>query len=99
MRDRGRFGKPGVAQVCREMQTKFMDIRVTDDLSVDLPPEILTILGGTGTVRWGATIGAIWNRPESVKDLWRLREKAHQASVRLANFLETIIEQLAKSLP
>lgn len=88
-----------VAQVCRELGTKFMAIRViSDDMSSDLPPEVLSILGGTGGIRWGATLGAVWNRPESVKDLWNLRNGAKHAADRLAVFLDTVLEQLARTL-
>lgn len=88
-----------VAQACRDSHTKFMAVRViSDDMSADLPPEILSILGSTGNVRWGATLGAVWNRPESVKDLWNLRNAANRAAEHLAAFLDTIFEQLAKTL-
>jgi len=88
-----------VAQACRDSGTKFMAVRViSDDMSEDLPPEILSILGGTGTIRWGATLGAIWNRPGSVTDMWKLREKANLAAERLAGYLDTIFEGLAATL-
>lgn len=88
-----------VAQACKSSGTRFMAIRVvSDDMSADLPPEILSILGATGNVRWGATLGAVWNRPESVKDLWNLRTRANSVAGALATFLETVIEQLARTL-
>jgi len=63
-----------VASVCHERKTRFVAVRaVSDDLSEDLPVEILSVLGDTGAVRFGAVIGALWNRPGSYKDLWRLR--------------------------
>ncbi|NQT40578.1 MAG: hypothetical protein HQ581_24005, partial [Planctomycetes bacterium] len=37
---------------------------------------------------------AIWRRPGSVKDMWRLRENAMVASDRLAEFLAGMIGQL-----
>lgn len=84
-----------VAQVCREMKTRFLAVRViSDDLSADLPPEVLSILGATGNVRWGATLGAIWKRPGSVSDLWSLKEKAQQAAQKLATFLDGVVVQL-----
>lgn len=88
-----------VARACQAAGTKFMAIRVvSDDMTADLPPEILTILGTTGNVRLGATLGAVWNRPESVKDLWNLRSRANSVAERLAGFLDTVLEQLAQTL-
>ena len=85
-----------VAQVCQEHSRRFLAIRaISDDLSVDLPPEILSIMGDTGGVRLGATVGAIWKRPSSLKDMWTLREKANRAAARLADFLDGVVHQLA----
>ncbi len=85
----------GVARVCQERGTKFMAVRViSDDLSSDLPPEVLALLGPKGSVRAGALFGAILNRPGCVKDLWGMREKAQLAAERLAQFLSGVIEQL-----
>jgi adenosylhomocysteine nucleosidase len=67
---------------------------ISDDLSADLPPEILTVVGGSGAVRWGATVAALWNRPGCVTDLWDLRGKANRAAERLATFLEGVVAQL-----
>jgi len=84
-----------VAQVCRDEKTRFMAIRViSDDLAADLPPEILTVVGATGAVRIGAALSAVWKRPGSVTDMWRLREKALQAAKRLATFLDGVVLQL-----
>ena len=84
-----------VADVCRETKTRFFGVRaISDDLSADLPPEVLSILGGTGSLRLGAAVGALWNRPASIKDLWRLRELANTAAERLATFLEGVVVQL-----
>ncbi len=84
-----------VAQVARETKTRCLAIRViSDDFSADLPPEILSVVGGTGSVRFGAAIGAIWKRPSAVKDMWHLREQANSAAERLANFLDGVLLQL-----
>lgn len=84
-----------VAQICRETKTRFMAVRVlSDDMSFDLPPEVMTVVGETGSLRLGATLGSIWRRPGSVKDMWRLREAAIVAGVNLANFLEGVVVQL-----
>ncbi len=87
-----------VAQVCSEQQQRFLAIRViSDDLSADLPPEILSILGGTGTLRLGAALGSIWKRPGSISDIWKLREKAQDAAGKLATFLDGVVTQLYKA--
>lgn len=88
----------GVATVCRETKTRFMAVRVvSDDLSADLPPEILSLVGETGAVRLGAVLGSLWKRPSSLKDMWHMREHAIQASESLANFLVGIITQLHRA--
>ncbi len=88
-----------VAQVCQERGTRFLSVRaISDDLSIDLPPEVLAILGPKGAVRAGALVGSILKRPGCVMDLWGLRENAQLAADRLGSFLPGIIEQLAASL-
>ncbi len=84
-----------VAQVAREHKTRFVAVRViSDDLSADLPSEILSVVGATGSVRFGAAIGAIFNRSGAMKEMWRLHEQAHAAAERLATFLDGVIVQL-----
>jgi adenosylhomocysteine nucleosidase len=87
-----------VAEVCRDAKIRCLAVRaISDDLSADLPPEILTVVGGSGSIRLGAALGAIWKRPGSVKEMWRLRELAMTAADRLADFLEGVIQQLYDS--
>ncbi len=89
-----------VAQVCRQAKTRFLAVRViSDDLSADLPAEISSVVGTSGTVRLGAAVSAIFKRPGSIKDMWRLREQGIDAAERLARFLEGVVEQLYDSLP
>ncbi len=89
-----------VAQVCREAKVRFFAVRViSDDLSADLPAEIVSVVGSSGTVRLGAAVGALFKRPGSAKDMWRLREQGMDAADRLATFLEGVVEQLYQSLP
>ena len=84
-----------VAQVARENKTRFLAVRViSDDLSADLPPEILSVVGATGGVRLGAAIGALWKRPSAAKDMWHMREQAQSAATRLATFLDGVVIQL-----
>ena len=87
-----------IASVCRERKTRFMAIRsVSDDLSADLPAEVLSLVGETGAVRVGAVLGALWKRPGSFKEMWRLREQAMNASEKLAQFLDGVAQQLYAS--
>ncbi|MFO1022672.1 MAG: 5'-methylthioadenosine nucleosidase [Planctomycetales bacterium] len=84
-----------VAQVCQEHRTRFMAVRViSDDLRADLPPEVLSLTGNTGAIRWGATLGALWKRPASVGDMWKMWERSNQAAEKLAEFLDGVLAQL-----
>lgn len=84
-----------VARVCHERKVRCLAIRVISDTADhDLPPEAESVLGSSRFYRVGAAVGALWRRPQSYKDLWRLREQAHRAADRLAQFLGGIIDQL-----
>lgn len=87
-----------VARVCQELHRKFLAFRViSDDLATDLPPEVMSIFGDTGAVRFGAVVGSLWKRPSSITDLWKLREQATQAAEHLADFLDGVVKQLYKA--
>ena len=87
-----------VATVCRDRKTRFLAVRaVSDDMSADLPAEVQSLVGETGAVRIGAVVGALWKRPGSYKDMWRLREQAMTAGEKLANFLDGVVKQLHAS--
>lgn len=87
-----------VAQIAAEKKVRFMSVRaISDDMSSDLPPEILSILGSTGAVRVGAALGSLVKRPGSFKDMMHLRENAHIAARSLATFLDGIVHQLHKA--
>jgi adenosylhomocysteine nucleosidase len=88
-----------VAQVCRERGVRFLAIRViSDDLTSDLPAEVLSLLGPTGSTRLGAAIAAVISRPSSVGDMWKLRQSAQIAAKRLATFLDGVVVQLYNAL-
>jgi adenosylhomocysteine nucleosidase len=77
-----------VAQVCVDRGKPFVAVRViSDDLTADLPPEIMGILGPKGTVRAGAVFASLLNRPSCVTDLWALRNRTLSAAERLAQYL------------
>ncbi len=87
-----------VARKCQQFKTRFLAIRViSDDMTADLPPEILTVVGSTGAVRLGAAVSALWNRPGSITDMWKLRTDAMGAADKLATFLEGVIDQLHRA--
>lgn len=84
-----------VAQVAQENKIGFMGIRaISDDLSADLPPEVLSVVGDTGAVRVGAALSSIVKRPGSVKDMLHLRDNAQRAANNLAVFLDGVVHQL-----
>lgn len=84
-----------VAQVCQAEKKGFMAVRViSDDCSADLPVEVMSILGESGAVRAGAALGAVFKRPESVKEMWKMRGDASRAATRLASFLDGVVTQL-----
>jgi adenosylhomocysteine nucleosidase len=87
-----------VAKACRDNKVRFMAVRaISDDMSKDLPVEVLSLVGETGAVRLGAVIGSLWKRPSSIKDMWRMREHAMTASERLADFLDGVLVQLHRA--
>ena len=84
-----------VATVCHERKTRFLAVRsISDDMTSNLPAEVLSLVGETGAVRFGAVVGALWKRPGSLKDMWQLREHAMLASEKLASFLDGVVKQL-----
>ncbi len=77
-----------LAALCGDRNVRFLSVRViSDEAGADLPPEILAIVGPSGGLRLGATLGALWKRPGSVNDLLALRQHANEAADRLAAFL------------
>lgn len=87
-----------VVHTARQRKKKVMAIRaISDTLEKDLPPEVLAIFGGKGTIRMGALAGTLFKRPGSMKDLWKIREDAVTASRSLARFVLGVIPQLASS--
>jgi adenosylhomocysteine nucleosidase len=87
-----------VAQVCQERRIRFLAVRIISDTLDDrLPREIEQVLDQTTwAAKMGAATGALFRRPSSAKDLWKLREIALKASDKLARFLMGIVPQLAE---
>jgi adenosylhomocysteine nucleosidase len=78
-----------VAEVCHRRQVAFSSIRVINDVAdQELPRDVEYLLRQkTGAARLGAALGAVCQRPGSLKDMYRLHENALTASKRLAEFL------------
>ena len=84
-----------VAAICGEKLVRFLSMRViSDDARTDLPPEVAALLVRSGSYRVGAAIRAVWNRPSSVKDFWKLHEHALEAADRLAKFVLRCLDEL-----
>lgn len=85
-----------VAEICRLRHVRCLSVRlVYDPLDERLPRDVETLLAQpTMATRLGAAAAAVFRRPSSVKDLYRLRENALVASERLATFLEGVVGQL-----
>jgi adenosylhomocysteine nucleosidase len=85
-----------VAQLCQQEKQRFLAIRaITDALDDELPRDVERLLKkDTLAKRLGSAAGSVVRRPSAAKDLWKLRESAITAAVRLAKFLEGVIAQL-----
>jgi len=85
-----------VAAACTEAKTRFLAVRIVSDaVNETLPKEISKLMDQkSSAAQFGAAAAALWNRPSSAKDLWKLKEDALQASDRLAKFLVGVIRQL-----
>jgi adenosylhomocysteine nucleosidase len=84
-----------VAAICQERLVPFLAVRViSDDAGTDLPREVASVLAHGGSYRVGAALRAVWQRPSSVKDFWRLYEHAIEAAGRLGKFLALCLDEL-----
>jgi adenosylhomocysteine nucleosidase len=86
----------GVAEACRRLKTRFLAVRVISDaIDDELSPELESLVNQkSSAAKFGAAAGALFRRPGSVKDMWRLKEDAIKASDRLAKFLEGVLNQI-----
>lgn len=85
-----------VAEVCKRRRTRCLSVRIISDGVDDaLPKEIEHLMQQKSiTSKAGAVVGAIFNRPGSLKDMWQLKEDALTNAQRLGKFLEGVLEQL-----
>lgn len=84
-----------VAEVCRQRGTRFSSVRaISDTLDETLPEDIEKLLAQKSTSgQLGAAAGAIFRRPSSIGDMYRLKENALLCSDRLAKFLADLIRR------
>tara|TARA_B100000809_G_scaffold18982_1_gene16817 strand:- start:3903 stop:4787 length:885 start_codon:yes stop_codon:yes gene_type:complete len=85
-----------IARVCSQQQVPCMVVRViTETLDEEIPVEVTNMIKQNTTAgKLGAFTGAIFRRFSSVKDMWRLKDRAFRASDRLGRYLVSVIEQL-----
>jgi adenosylhomocysteine nucleosidase len=85
-----------VAEVCSKEKVRFLSVRIISDAVEDeLPKEIESLLNQHSlAARLGAATGALFRRPSSIKDMWKLKEDAIKAADTLARFLKGTLAQL-----
>jgi adenosylhomocysteine nucleosidase len=86
-----------VAEISQREKVPCLSVRiVTDGVDDELPVEIDHLTKQKSLAgKLGAVTGAVFRRPSSVKDLYRLKETALVSSDRLAEFLESLMPLLA----
>lgn len=82
-----------VAEACAAAGVPLLAVRiVSDGAAEELPAEVEKLLAQKSTMgQVGAAFGAIWKRPGSLQDMFRLQQTALECSDRLAKFLEGML--------
>lgn len=85
-----------IADVCRQKNVRFLSVRIVSDaLDDELPKEVERLLSQkTFAGKLGAAAQAVFQRPGSALDLFKLQDEALKASDRLAKFLAGMVVQL-----
>ncbi|WP_347244674.1 hypothetical protein [Thermogutta sp.] len=88
-----------VAETCRRLAIPMAAVKViTDTPDEILPPEVAYLMRPRKwTEKMGAVVGAVWHRPGSLKDLWRLQEVALRAGDVLAEHVLALVQSLTPS--
>jgi adenosylhomocysteine nucleosidase len=83
-----------VVEVCAARNVPVLVVRVVSDAVDDtLPADVERLVTQkTPAARWGAALGAVINRPGSLKDMLALQESALKATDRLARTLARIVK-------
>jgi len=84
-----------VAEVCAKRSVQFSSIRtISDTVDETLPKDIENLLSQKSTSgQLGAAAGALFRRPSSIGDMYRLKENALVCSDHLAKFLAAMIRR------
>ncbi|HIF34318.1 MAG TPA: hypothetical protein EYQ75_22235 [Planctomycetaceae bacterium] len=85
-----------IASTLERRQLCMTSVRIiSDSVDDEIPQEISSLLSqSTIAGKLGAATGALFQRPSTAKELWKLREQASRAANRLAGFLNGVVEQL-----
>jgi len=85
-----------VARACRDQHVPFLSVRIiSDQLDDKLPIEVEKMLNQSSLAgKLGAATGALFQRPGTVKNMWKLRETAIRAADHLAAFIVGVLPQL-----
>ena len=85
-----------IAEVCRLKGVRFLSVRIISDaLDDELPKEVERLLAQkTVAGKLGAAAKAVFQRPGSALDFFKLQDDALKASDRLAKFLTGLLVQL-----
>lgn len=86
-----------IAACCQRLQTRFLAARIVTDGFDECLPDGLDTLARQKSLsgKLGVAAGAMFNRPGSIKNLWKLKQDAFQAADRLSGFLAGVIAQLS----
>ena len=85
-----------VADTCRRLKTRFLSVRIiSDGVDDQLPKEVEQLMKQTTLgAKLASAAKAVYSRPQSAADMWKLQEEALKASDRLARFLVSMLPQL-----
>ena len=91
-----RHGNRGRGACVQRGRGALLPVRIiTEAVDDQLPIEIEVLLEQKSlAAKLGAATGALFRRPSSVKDMWKVKEDALKASDRLARFLVDVVGQL-----